>query len=121
MECRIPIPSSHEARTGKQLARLAVEDTAEIDQTGIDGQIVDAAIKALKGTAFGSNAGLTVAPDGAITNSGVTDRSFTINPHDIQDGGTTSTLYFWNRKNAIHDETPNLDHSSAGPSSREKS
>ena len=121
MECRIPIPSSQEARAGKQLACLAAQDTAEIDQTGIDGQIVDAAIKALKSTTFGSNAGLTVASDGVIANSGVTDRSFTINPHDIQDGGTTFTLHVWNRSKMNRGETSVLDHSSAGTCTQTKS
>jgi hypothetical protein len=120
MECRIPIPTIQECRANNQPACPAETGTAEMERAGIDGQIVDAAIRALKGMAFGSHAGLTVTPDGAIANSGVTEGSFTINARDIQDGGTTFTLHVWNRKNANRDETSNLDHSLAGPSSREE-
>jgi hypothetical protein len=119
MECRILIPPSDKARVGSQLRSLGTAGTEESDETNVDGQIVDAAIKALKGMAFGLNAGLTVAPDGVTTNSGVTDQSFTINAQEIQDG-TTCALRIWKRSSANGDAMSNLEHSSAGFCPQEK-
>ncbi|MGD0939238.1 MAG: hypothetical protein ABR905_05950 [Terracidiphilus sp.] len=116
VECRIVIPS----RKQTQIPRLAAVRTEEIEQTGIEGEIVDAAIKALKGTAFGSNAGLTVAPDSAPANSGVTDRSFTVKARDVQDYGKSFSLHVWNRRDLHHGATSSLDHSLNGFFARNK-
>ncbi len=46
VESRIPIPPSQEARAGNQAAHLATAGAAEIDRTGADERIADAAIRA---------------------------------------------------------------------------
>jgi hypothetical protein len=104
VESRISIPSRRTARADNQTPCLATTSAAEIDQSSVDGRIVDAAIRALKDMAFGSYAGLTVVPDGAIADAGVTDQSFTINANEIGDSGNPLTLCIWNRINVNRED-----------------
>jgi hypothetical protein len=121
MEGRILIPSSQDARESNRVPCFTSARAEEIDEGGADGQIVDAAIKAITGMAFGPDLGLTVVPNGAITNAGATDRSFAIHTGDIEDGGATFALYVWNRTNLNRGATSNLDHTPAGLWTEEKS
>ena len=114
MESRIPIPSNQAARASHPAPCLATAGAREIDQSSTDGRIVNAAIRALKGMAFGPYAGLTVVPENASASAGATDRSFTINAKDIEDGSNPFTLYVSNRSNLNHGANPDLTHTSAG-------
>jgi hypothetical protein len=120
MESQILIPSSQGAEGSNRVRCFASACAGEIDEAGADGQIVDAAIKALTDMDSGPDLGLTVVPNGAIASAGATDRSFTIHAEDLEDGGTTFALYVWNRGNVNRGATSSLGQTPAGFCPREK-
>lgn len=109
VESRIPIPHTRQARGGNPVPCLAASAT-ETDQTSSDGRIVDAAIKALTGMDLGLCAGLTVAPESAIASTSVTERSFTINSEEIEDGSNPFTLVVTNCSNINRGAKSDLNH-----------
>jgi hypothetical protein len=121
IESRISIPPRQAARAGNQVPCLATAGATEIDQTGTDGRIVDAAIRSLAGMVFGPNAGLTVVPESAIASAGMTDRRFAINANDMEDGGNAFTLVVSNRNNVNRGASSNVNHMPAGICPQEKS
>ncbi len=121
IESQIQIPCSQQARTDNRTPCLATAGAAEIDGALTDGRIVDAAIRALKGMAFGSHAGLTVVPKSTDASAFVTDRSFTINAKDIDDENAKFTLYVWNHSNINRGITSSFSRSEIGICTQENS
>ena len=113
MECRIQVPFGQELRAGHRAPSGFIPGDAMSGRASDDGRVVEAAIKALKSMAFGSNAGITVTPNSAISNARVTDRSFTIDAMDIQ-GGYTFTLWVWNGSSMNPSATSGSGYASAG-------
>jgi len=112
IESRIPIPPSQTARACDQLPRLAGVGATEIEESGAEGRIVDAAIRALTGMTFGPYAGLTVAPENAIAGSRATERSFAIHSRDIECDEYKLTLYVSNRSDVNRGANPDLNQTS---------
>ncbi len=112
VEAQVLIPTAYAARGDNQVPGLVTDRATEIDRTAADGRIVDAAIKALRGMAFGRYAGLTIAPESAFGREGETNRSFAIDAKEIEDGGTTFTLYVSSRSSVHRGITTSLNFAS---------
>ena len=84
MESRISFPPRRAACDGNRVTYHAATGAAEIDLSNTDGRIVEAAIRALRGMAFGPYAGLTVVSEKAMDGAGATDQSITINAEEIE-------------------------------------
>ncbi|MGA9669482.1 MAG: hypothetical protein WBQ94_09755, partial [Terracidiphilus sp.] len=113
IESLIQISAGMETRTGNPAACLATAGAAETDEHLTDGRVIDAAIRALQGMAFGSRAGLTVVPNSTRGGSFVTDWSFTIDANNLRRKGGALTLYFWNRSNIHRGTTSYMNHQKA--------
>jgi hypothetical protein len=115
LESRIPIPASHADRAGDQVRRLASSsagDAEEIVHTGVNGLIVDAAIKAMTGSAFGQNSGLTVVLGSTVARPGATDRATAIDTSKVDDRSSSFALYLWDRTNKNPGAASKLNHAS---------
>ncbi len=121
IEGLIPIAPSQTSRRDNQFLRPATSGATESDVSGAEGRIVDAAIRALTGMAFGPYAGLTVAPENTTASAGATDRSFAINAQDIDAGENNFTLYVSNCRDVTRGATTRLKHKSVKTFPQEKS
>jgi hypothetical protein len=114
LESRIPIPASHAVRAGNQLRRRATASAGdgEIVHTSVNGLIVDAAIKATTGSAFGSHTGLTVVLGGTSARPGATDRDLAIDTSKMDDRSSSFALHIWDRANMNPGTASKLNHAS---------
>jgi hypothetical protein len=92
LECRIPIPPGRPFRAGNRVPSVA---------GGGAGRIIDAAIQALTGMAFGPYGGLAVEAESAMAGPGATDWSFTIDTTEMEKSGYSFTLCVWNQTNGF--------------------